>query len=246
MKADRFSIQHNLLEKTELEKVEYLAFYLSELKEESEFTIKDISRLLQALDFARPNATRLTNKVKKSASFIKGTKSTNFKLSAKRKAEIKLLIPNLSENEDVLSDDSVIPEILLQETKRPYLLRLAQQINASYENNLFDACSLIMRRLMEVLLIHAFEYSGIEDAVKDDEGNYQNLKILINKACSRNEVKIANDVAKDMDKFRDLGNLSAHRVKYNCRKDDIRTVKIQYRAIVEELLYAGGLVSNGR
>ena len=47
-----------------------------------------------------------------------------------------------------------------------------------------------------------------------------------------------------MNQVRELGNLSAHRVKYNCRKDDIRTIYLQYRAVVEELLYIGGLIKS--
>lgn len=245
MKIEHFSTQFNLVEKSEIEKVEYLAYFLLENKQEPEFTVSGISSLIFALGFAKPNQTRLKGKVKKSKSFVNGTKSGQFRLSAKKLASLRSNHPDISESEEVLSDDSILPEILLQETKRPYLIKLAQQINASYENNLFDACTLIMRRLLEVLLIQCFEHSNIEADVMDGEGNYQNLKTLINKASSRTEIDLSNDVKKDMHNFRELGNLSAHRVKYNCRRDDIRKTKLEYRAIVEELLYAGGLVTHG-
>lgn len=243
MKVEQFSSQFELLEKSELEKVEYLAYYLIENKQEPEFTIGDISSLVFALGFAKPNQTRLKVKVVKSTSFVNGSKKGLFRLSAKKLASLRSSHPDVSESEEILSDDSILPELLLQETKRPYLIKLAQQINSSYENNLFDACSLMMRRLLEVLLIHCFEHASIEADVKDSEGNYQNLKALINKASSRTEIEISNDVKKDMDKFRELGNLSAHRVKYSCRRDDIRKTKLEYRAIVEELLYVSGLIT---
>ena len=243
MKVEQFSSQFELLEKSELEKVEYLAYYLLENKQEPEFTVSDISSLVFALGFAKPNQTRLKGKIVKSTSFVNGSKKGLFRLSAKKLALLRSSHPDVSESEEILSDDSILPEILLQETKRPYLIKLAQQINSSYEHNLFDACSLMMRRLLEVLLIHCFEHENIEADVKDSEGNYQNLKTLINKASSRTEIEISNDVKKDMDKFRELGNLSAHRVKYNCRRDDIRKTKLEYRAIVEELLYVSGLIT---
>ncbi len=119
---------------------------------------------------------------------------------------------------------------------------MAQQINSAYENNLFDACALMMRRLLEILIIHCFESEGIEDQIKDSDGSYQNLKSLINKAKSKPEIKLSSDVKKDIDQFRELGNLSAHRVKYNCRRDDIRPLRLGYRAVIEELLYAAALV----
>lgn len=243
MKIEQFCIQFDLVNKLEIEKVEYLAYYLVENKQEPEFTVSDISSLIFALGFAKPNQTRLRHKVAKSTSFVKGSKKGLFRLSPKKLASLKSSHPAVSESEEILSDDSILPEILLQETGRPYLIKLAQQINSAYEHNLFDACSLMMRRLLEVLLIHCFEHVNIEDDVKDSDGNYQNLKTLINKAGSRVEIAISNDVKKDMDKFRELGNLAAHRVKYNCRRDDIRKIKLAYRAIVEELLYVGGLIS---
>ena len=242
MKVESFSQKYELVGKSEVDKVVYLSYFLHQNNQEAEFTVNDISSIIFALGFAKPNMTRLKGKVAKSAFFVKGSKKDLFRLSAKKLAEMKSIIPDLSESEDIISDDSVLPEILLKETKRPYLIKLAQQINASYENHLFDACSLMMRRLLEVLLIHCFEEAGIESAVKDTDGNFKNLKTLINTAISRPEIKISNDVKKDIDKFRELGNLSAHRVKYNCRKDDIRIVKLEYRAVIEELLYASKLI----
>jgi len=244
VKLENFSIQANLVDKSELEKVELLAYFLSENKQETEFTVSDISSIVFALGFAKPNQTRLKNKIIKSKSFVKGGKSNLYRLSVKKLSALKEALPDISETEEVISDDSILPEILLQETKRIYLVKLAKQINSSYENNLFDACSLMMRRLLEVLLIHCFENAKIESDVKDADGNYQNLKTLINKAVSRPEIKISNDVKKDIDKFRELGNLSAHRVKYNCRRDDVRTSKLEYRAIIEELLYISELIKH--
>lgn len=244
MKIENFSRQAGLSDKTELEKAELLAYFLSESKQEVEFTVGDISSIIFALGFAKPNQSRLKNNIIKSKNFIKGSKKDTYRISVKRLKQLRESYTDVNESEEIISDDSVIPEVLLQETKRPYLIKLAQQINASYEHNLFDACSLMMRRMLEVLLIHAFENAGIEGDVKDSEGNYQNLKTLINKAISRTEINISTDVKKDMDKFRELGNLSAHRVKYNCRKDDIRTSKLEYRATIEELLYIAGLNKN--
>lgn len=242
MKVEQFSSSASLSDKNELEKVELLAFYFSENKEQNEFTVPDMCSILVGLGFARPNATRLKGKILKSPSFVKGSKKDLFRLSVKKNKELRERFPDLSESEEIISDDSLLPEILFKESKRNYLLKIAQQINAAYENNLFDCCALMMRRLLEILLIHCFETADIEDQVKDPDGNYQNLKTLINKAISKPEINLSADAKKDIDDYRELGNLSAHRVKYNCRRDDIRQLRIGYRAIVEELLYVAGFV----
>lgn len=230
-----------LPDKSELEKVEHLAFYFQENKEQPEFTVKDMSTILVALGFAQPNLTRLKGKIQKSASFVKGTKKDFFRLSVKKTSSLRIIYPNLSESEEIISDDSLLPEVLFKETRRQYLIKAAQQINAAYENNLFDACSLMMRRLLEIMLIHCFEAKGISDQVQDDDGSYQNLKTLINKAKSSHEIGLSSDAKKDIHSFRELGNLSAHRVMYNCRRDDIRTLRVEYRAVIEELIYAANL-----
>ncbi len=245
MRVEEFNRIADLHSLTEIEKVARLAFYLSENKEQDEFELGEVSSLLFALGYAQPNQTRLKEKIRKSRLFVKGSKANRFRLSVPARNSIRETLPNITESEEILSDDSLVPEILFSETRRQYLIRLAQQINAAYEHNLFDACALLMRRLLEILLIHCFEQCGLEEEAKDEVGNYLRLKVLIDKAKSRMEFGLSPASKKAIDDFRELGNLSAHRIKYSCRRDDIRTSRLEYRAIVEELLYKSGLKPGG-
>ena len=242
MKLEQFARHVSLRDKTEIERVELIAFYIFEHKRETEVSVNDVCSLMVTLGFAQPNTSRLKANIRSSQRFIRGKTNNSFRLSVKTLTELSELFPGISETEEIVSDDSLLPEVLFEETKRGYLIKVAQQINATYENNLFDACALMMRRLLEILLIHCFENAGIENDIKDTDGNYQNLKTLINKAETRTEISLSNNVKKELHEFRELGNLSAHRVKYNCRRGDIRPNKISYRAVIEELLYASGLV----
>ena len=215
MKIEQFSLMADLSDKSELKKVEHLAFYFQENKKQPEFTIKDMSAIMVALGFAQPNLTRLKAKIQKSISFVKAAKKDFFRLSVKRASSLRAIYPNLSESEEIISDDSLLPEVLFKETNRQYLIKAAQQINAAYENNLFDA-------------------------------TYQNLKTLINKAMSSSQIGLSSNAKKDIHSFRGLGNLSAHRVMYSCRRDDIRTLRVEYRAVIEELLYAANLAESNK
>ncbi len=225
----------------ELEKIELLAYYFCEIKGESEFDLLNMSAILVSLGYARPNAARLKQNIVKSRSFIKGTVAGCFRLSVKKRQELKEMFPDISVSEEIVSDDSVLPEVLFEASGRQYLLRLAKQINASYENNIFDGISLLMRRLLEILLILVFQKNGIETDIIDGDGAYYSLKTLINKATSTKLIGLSPSTKKSIDQFRELGNLSAHRIQFNCRQDDIRPLKIEYRAICEELLYKAGL-----
>jgi len=246
LKLEVFANLANLGDRSEIEKAEYLALYFSENKDQSDIDVKNLSAVLTALGFAQPNPSRLLSKIRKSRSFVKGNQENSFRLAPKRRSEIKLEIPSISDTEEILSDDSILPEILFTNTNRLYLTKIAQQINCCYENNLFDACSLMMRRLLEILLIHCFEETGLSEQAKDQEGNYNNLKTLINKSISRKEIGLSPESKKEIDTFRELGNLSAHRIKYNCRKSDIKNSRITYRALIEELLYIAKLTHHPR
>ncbi|MDD5383377.1 MAG: DUF4145 domain-containing protein [Gallionella sp.] len=241
MKIEEFARITNLTHASELDKVAHLAYYFAENKDQQEFEIAQMCSILVALGYAAPNSTRLKRNIQKSKDFVKGSSKNTYRLSVKAKEVFKENFPEISESEEILSDDSLLPEILFQETRRPYLIRIAQQVNSSYENNLFDACTLMMRRLLEILIIHSFQHHGIEKEIQDADGNYQNLKLLISKAKSRAKISLSPSVRRSIDDFRELGNLSAHRIAYNCRRDDIRPLRLEYRAVIEELLYKAGL-----
>ena len=118
MKVEQFSNSASLANKNEVEKIELLAFYFSENKEQHEFSVADMCSILVGLGFARPNATRLKGKIQKSRSFVKGSKKDLFRLSVKKAAALRKELPDLSESEEIVSDDSLLPEILfLKESK---------------------------------------------------------------------------------------------------------------------------------
>lgn len=151
---------------------------------------------------------------------------------------------------DVLSwtDDSIIEqsESILPETlyagTRGYIERLAQQINASYENNLYDCCAVMLRRLMEVLLVLSFQNNDKEDLILDNSAqNHVSLDKMIKVSNSCNKLALSSNTKKDMPLIKELGNYSAHKIWYNCTKKDIEPLIPKYRAIIEELLYKAGI-----
>ena len=165
MKVEQFASWVNLANKTELENIEHLVLYFLEDKEQAEFTVADMSSILVGLGYGKANGARLKGKTKKSSTFVNGSKKGLFKLSVKRVAALRVDFSDLSESEEIISNESLLSEILFKEANRLYLLKVAQQINATYENNLFDGCALMTRLSLETLLIQCFESVGIENYV---------------------------------------------------------------------------------
>jgi len=54
----------------------------------------------------------------------------------------------------------VVPMTLVRGT-RGYIERIANQVNGAYENGWYDACAVMIRRLLETLIIEAFEKHNI-------------------------------------------------------------------------------------
>ncbi len=98
-----------------------------------------------------------------------------------------------------------------------------------------------MRRLMEVLLIHSFEHAKSADEIKDGDGNFLMLERILDRVRSTTAFSLSRNSKETLEVFRKLGNFSAHKIQYSCRKDDIKKVAIDYRALVEELLYKSGV-----
>lgn len=119
---------------------------------------------------------------------------------------------------------------------------LCKQINASYENNLYDCTAVIMRRLLESLLVLSYQNAGIETEITDKSGAYHiQLDKIIKNAEQNSTLNLSSNTRKDMMLFKDLGNYSAHKIWYNCTQGDIKPHILKYRAIIEELFYKSGV-----
>lgn len=118
---------------------------------------------------------------------------------------------------------------------------LCKQINASYENNLFDCTAVIMRRLLESLLVLCYQNSGIEADIMDKSGLYHiSLDKMIKNAEQNTTLAFSANTRREMALFKDLGNYSAHKIWYNCTQQDIKPHILKYRTIIEELMYKSG------
>lgn len=119
---------------------------------------------------------------------------------------------------------------------------LCKQINASYENNLYDCTAVIMRRLLESLLVLSYQKAGIDAEIMDSSGNhYIVLDKIIKNAEQNTKLALSSNTKKDMVLFKDLGNFSAHKIWYNCTQGDIKPHILKYRVIIEELMYKAGI-----
>ena len=135
---------------------------------------------------------------------------------------------------------TVLSQSLFQGT-RGYLEKIVYQINTSYQNTCYDACSVMTRRLIEILIIESYENHSIESKIMDSGGNFFFLDDLINEFLSESSWNPSRNTKRCLHKVKLLGDNSAHSRRYNTNRNDIDKIVGDLRVTAEELLYLSGL-----
>lgn len=224
----RFVEKTDLLSQKEIDKVKLLAFYHYKEQNDFEFTVDVVLDWFEELGLHKPNTSRLKQALSKSRSFVRGKEQNSFRLHA---SEIKSLTKDYSfmseRSEEIETTDTILPASLYENT-RGYIESLSKQINASYENNIFDGCAVLMRRLLEVCLIHSYEHQGIDVEIRDSQGNYKMLSDIVSNAIGNTKLSLSRNTKSCLEDFRAIGNFSAHKIFYTARKTDVQKVIFEY------------------
>lgn len=134
----------------------------------------------------------------------------------------------------------VIMKSLTYDT-RSYIEQIAQQINGSYEKGWYDACAVMIRRLIETLIIETFEKHGVAHKIKGLGGDYLFLKDLITATLNETEWSPSRNLKAALPKLKDVGDKSAHNRFFVAKRGDIQPLIADIRSVVQELLFQSGL-----
>jgi hypothetical protein len=132
--------------------------------------------------------------------------------------------------------NELFPLTLITKTRRSYLLVIAKQMNGSFREGWYDACAVMMRRLVESAIIEAFEHLKIEHKIRDAKGDYVQLTELIDRALAEPTLRLSRNAKKSLPKLRDIGHRSAHGRYFTAQRSDIDKVEDGVRIVVEEFL----------
>jgi hypothetical protein len=138
--------------------------------------------------------------------------------------------------------NELFPLALVTKTKRSYLVTVANQMNGCFREGWHDACAVMMRRLVEIALIEAFENKGVAHKIKDGNGDYLHLSDLIDRALAEQKLGLSRNTKKELPKLRSLGHRSAHGRYFTAQPGDLAKVEDAVRVVVEELLRQAGLL----
>jgi hypothetical protein len=139
-------------------------------------------------------------------------------------------------------DEGLFPLSLLAKAKRGYLVSVGRQMNGAYGMSWYDAAAVMMRRLVEISIIEAFEARGVAGKIKDAAGNYLQLSELISNALAEPSFTLSRNAKKALPRLRDLGHMSAHGRYFTAQKGDVDALQSGFRIVVEEFLRHAALL----
>ncbi len=130
----------------------------------------------------------------------------------------------------------LFPLSLLEQTRRSHFTAIGRQMNGCYEASWYDACAVMLRRLLETSIIEAFESHKLAEKITDKDGNYFQLSGLVSTLLAEGSWKLSRNTRAALPKLRDLGHISAHSRYFVAQKSDIERIQFDCRVVVEELL----------
>jgi hypothetical protein len=133
-----------------------------------------------------------------------------------------------------------IPPAVVRGT-RTYIERIANQINGAYEKGWHDACAVMMRRMLETLIIEAFENHNIQSKITGRSGDYLYLRDLVAKCVAENSWTLSRNSKSALPKLKDVGDKSAHSRRYIAHRQDIEGLIPDFRGVIQEFVFLANL-----
>jgi hypothetical protein len=91
------------------------------------------------------------------------------------------------------------------------------------------------------MLILSYKHLHIESAIQNGDGSFMMLEGIISSAKTNPTLALSRNSKSSLEVFRQLGNFSAHKIEYTCRREYIQPHIQEYRAMFVELLYKAGI-----
>jgi hypothetical protein len=136
--------------------------------------------------------------------------------------------------EGLLASTQPVIAMSLVRNTRGYIERVANQINGAYENGWYDACAVMIRRLIETLIIEAFEHHEIASKIQNASGDFIYLRDLIDGTLAESSWNLGRNTKQALPKLKDIGDKSAHSRRYIAQRGDIQPLLSDIRTVVQE------------
>jgi hypothetical protein len=117
-----------------------------------------------------------------------------------------------------------------------YLRDITIEINTAFRNGAYNACSVLLRRLLETLIIKAHTRNGTAEMATNAAGEFYHLAKLIDDVIRNQLFTLSRNAYDAMPDLKRLGDWGAHNPTVLIRHADLEPLKPKARLCFEELL----------
>jgi hypothetical protein len=184
------------------------------------------------------------------AEAIRKTKLANelqggFLLKPGSRKIIRNWFPDLNGIQPAINQSSgYLPEPIWNNT-RGYIEEVCRELNGTFHNAYYNSSAVMLRRLLETLIIEAYEHIDRASEIRDGSGNYLMLSDLAERACGEKGHKglnLGRDSKAALRDARNIGNWSAHARRFLAHAGDLTKLQSGARLLVQELVQIAELV----
>lgn len=139
--------------------------------------------------------------------------------------------------------EGYVPEAIWIDT-RDYIERVCRQLNGCFVHAYYDGALVMLRRLVETLIIEAYEHLGRRSEIEIGGGNFHMLAGLVERATGKNNhpgLSIGRNTKNALDAVKALGDRSAHDRRFNACAADLTKIQIDVRSAVQDLIQISSL-----
>ena len=104
-----------------------------------------------------------------------------------------------------------------------------------YDKGLYDACLVMMRKLLETLIIECFERHGASDEIKQNN-QFLFLSDLIPKYVNSQYWNASINLQNNISEIKKYGDLSAHNRKFIAQREHIDRIKSGAEQVIQEIV----------
>ncbi|WP_439406650.1 DUF4145 domain-containing protein [Bradyrhizobium sp. DASA03076] len=205
-------------------------------------TAGQLAKMLDDHHIGTPNQTALAEALRRSK--LASEWKSGFSLKPGSRKLIRDWLPDLDGVQPVIDHAfSYLPEPIWKST-RGYIEAVCRELNGSFHHGYYNAAAVMLRRLLETLIIEAYEHLGRGIEIKDGAGNYLLLSELAERVCGENGhngINLGRDSKKALKEARSLGNWSAHARRFLAHAGDLTRLQTGMRLLVQELVQIANL-----
>lgn len=202
-----------------------------------------LTKVLGDHHLGTPNQTALADAIRKTK--IANESRSGFTLKPGSRKMIRDWFPDLDGVQPMIDHRlGYLPEPIWRNT-RGYIEEVCRELNGSFHHAYYNAAAVMLRRLLETLIIEAYEHLVRADEIKDGGGNYLMLSDLAERACGEKGHKglnLGRDSKAALKEARSIGNWSAHARRFLAHAGDLTKSQSGVRLLVQELIQIADLV----